>query len=301
MKIIFKQDFLKRKLKKDQEYLIIHHQLYYDCRSFTILNDDKYPIQIFIYNKDLKHLTIIDNDYLYGGSHELDCDYEIKETDIAPLVPNLYDSKNKYFFEDLYRNKCWAIKEFSRKLMDVGIDVNDDFKNITVNDAANFAYVQAEINALFLGICNFFAGCRDMQFQFRFDKHNVENISLQSLVNTSFCENNRLSLLVDADYLIDDWVPDLQRELYDQLTIYSDFGHLIKNNNLEEDEDRERTCLKTCIEHISLALESIFMDVDSLKVYKIPFNKIEYCFWGQYCLIFETPKYFYRFYLGNYD
>lgn len=296
MKITFDRDILRRKIRKNIDYFVLSKDIKDDKISYIILNDGK-DISVITLFKEKN--SIFDSEYLFHESDNVEFYLLEKESEKEPPFSDLLLSENKYFYEDLLRKRCWAITDFSKKLTSKGIEVSDEYKQIAFQDVAKMTYVQGEMNALFLGVCNFFAGCANMQFVFRFDKHNKKHIDLLTLANTSY---NRFHQTAD-DILnlkhLEGWQQKLKEKLYASLTIYSDFGDYIQNNDLYEDRNHERACLKSSIQRIILTISSLFIYKNPI-VYQLPLKEVG-ATWDQYCLIFETDENYYRFYLGNYD
>ncbi len=294
MKIIFDKDLKNRKIKKGKEYVVLTNVN--GPQSYTILNDDKYPVILFVNDKKS---TILDSESIFHAPITPEFSVTEIESEIPPLLLNLFQSDNEYFLNDLLENRCWAITEFTRKLVSVGIEVSEEFRQIAFYDTSKIFYVQAEMSALFLAVCNFFAECANMLFHFRFDKHNRDNIDLLTLANISY--NRYHQTAKDVTYLneIENWKLDLEENLYSYLTMKSDFGEYIQKNSLQEDSEHERACLRQSTHRIILAIESIFIE-EEVKVCKLPLKELNVS-WDQYCLIFENSEYYYRFYLGNYD
>lgn len=296
MKIIFDRDIPERKFRKDRAYLVIAKSHETTVKTYTVLNDYKHPAIIFI--KEAGN-EILDAAALFHAPMKVEFEISEIETKIPPQLVQPFQSENKHFFNDLLQKRCWAITEFAIKLRAAGIEISKDDQQIAFQDTAKIHYVQAAMSALFLGVCNFFAGCADMQFRFRFDKHCKTNIHLLTLANTSYNRYHQTAKDVISLKILNDWKSDLMDNLYASLTKSSDFGMYIQKNNLQEDAEYDRACLRLSIHRIILAIESIFIE-ESVIVHKIPMNELNIT-WNQYCLIFETSENWYRFYLGHYD
>lgn len=315
MKLVFNRDLIGRKIKKGKHYVVVTKMTGQNViePSYIILNDDSYPAAISFSNK---RISLIDKETMYFGGLNLDGGYEEIESEIPPSFMNdpLLGSEEgglhaSQFNLDLFEHRCWAVTTFTKKLLKAGIEVCDEFKQITNSDISKITYVQAEMSALFLSVGNFFANCSDDQFKTRFDKHNKSNIELLELANISF--NQYLNQKIDnIDNLIElnSWRKGFMAELYSILTKKSNFGqHLEKHglceSGVEEDESEywkwHSSCLRQGIVRIANAIESIFYDTD-VRVYQLPIGGFVDT-WGEYCLIFESDKHYYRFYLAFFD
>ena len=298
MKIIFDRDISKHKLKKDKEYFVISREGEKHSVTYMIFNDDNYLTIIIRLGR--QKYAIYDRELILNGSYKSEFIVSEIESNIQPKLTNPFEPENEHYIHDLIQGKSWAITKFSKKLISLGINVNEEYRQIAFQDVTKIYYVQAEMSALFSSICNFFDGCGNMQYHTTFDKHYKSSISLLTLASISY---NRSSAPEAKDVtnldILKNWQLDLKETLYSELTINSSFGVYIQNNNLQESAVYERECLRFAIIRIVLTIESIF-DENEVKVYKVPMDELNIS-WSQYCLIFETPNNFYRFYLGRYD
>ncbi|SEP63873.1 hypothetical protein [Neolewinella agarilytica] len=293
MKIVFDRDIKGRKIKKGKNYEVISKE----NESYFILNDDKYPVNVIVKEKES---LLLDSETMFCSPDKVEFNIEEIDLEIPPLLPNYLKFDKEYTYADFMLKRCWAVTEFSHKLLAAGIEVCDEFKMIAFKDLAKITYVRAEMSALFLSIGNFFSGCSDDQFHFRFDKHGKRNIGLLELANISFNpywngENNVSSLTN-----LEKWQENLEEKLVQILTINSDFGEHIKKHGFSEEEEWG-CCLKRSISRIVRAIDAIaYEGFDA--VHRLPLNDfLGNSTFGQYCLIFETKDYYYRFFLGNWD
>lgn len=318
MKIVLDKDLKGRKLKKGKEYTVIMKHVinregrglgvgkngFVEMKSYKtlgnlylILNDDKYPARISLTNEGAQ---LLDREWVYN--HVIKADFQIRE--IEPEIPPLFAEElkpdDRHRFIDLLEGRCWAVTRFSNQLLAKGIEVCDEFREIASSDLSKIAYVQGEMNALFLSVANYFSGCCDDMFYFKFDKHNKENVEILELANITYSHYWYESGDVDALVEVDDWYKDLYNKLYHLLTVNSDFGRHIEKHGLKAED--EGPCLKRSITRIINAIDAIFYDI-TVRVYQVPLGEFPsgHNIMGQYCLIFETEALYYRFYLCNID
>lgn len=295
MKILFSQVPAGKKLTRGANYLVIAKLAKKNFLTYAILNNNGYLSIVSVLEDKVE---IFDSQYDLDGS----CSFKSKviesEPSIKPKLDRLFSSEIDNYVDSVLKQECWAIVYFASQLVSEGLDLNAYYHQVYQYDQPKIEYVKGEMNGIFMSVCNFFGGCRDIQFKFRFDSHEKTVISRDELFNQSY--NKYLVNLSEMEpEVIDNWDEDVSNWLYEFLTVTSSLNEFAGSENINNDKYNERSCLKLGIRRIVFTIKSLFLERE-VKVHKLSYyNKSVPLF--TYALIFDTRNTYYRFQLENTD
>lgn len=295
MNIMFSQVPAGRKLSSSTYYLVIAKLAKRNFLTYAILNNSGYLSIVSVLEGDV---DIFDSQYNLDGSCSFKSEVVESEPNIKPKLDGLFNSEIDYYIDSILKQECWAIAHFAFQLVSKGLELNAYYHQIYQSDQSKIEYVKGEMNGLFMGVCNFLGGCRDIQFKFRFDSHEKTAISRDELFYQSY--NKYLVDLSEVETeVIENWEEDALNCLYEFLTVSSSLNEFAGSENINNDKSADRSCLKLGIRRIVFTIKSLFLERE------VKVHKLSYCSKSSplftYALIFDSRSTYYRFQLENTD